>query len=59
MLRFFSHHHGARLIGRPVGYEPISIDAYRQRLESAGVMPPFLIQHLCACLLYTSDAADE
>jgi NAD(P)H dehydrogenase (quinone) len=37
-----------QVIGRPVGYEPISIDAYRQRLESAGVMPPFLIQHLCA-----------
>ena len=36
------------VIGRPVGYEPISIEAYRQRLESAGVMPPFLIQHLCA-----------
>ena len=37
-----------QVIGRPIGYEPISIDAYRQRLESAGVMPPFLIQHLCA-----------
>ena len=36
------------VIGRPVGYEPISIEAYRQRLESAGVMPPFMIQHLCA-----------
>jgi NAD(P)H dehydrogenase (quinone) len=35
-------------IGRPVGYEPITIDAYRERLQSAGVMPPFLIQHLCA-----------
>ena len=31
------------VIGRPVGYEPISIEAYRQRLESAGVMPPFMI----------------
>jgi NAD(P)H dehydrogenase (quinone) len=36
------------VIGRPVGYEPITIDAYRKRLEAAGVMPPFLIQHLCA-----------
>jgi NAD(P)H dehydrogenase (quinone) len=37
-----------QVIGRPVGYEPIAIDAYRRRLERAGVMPPFLIQHLCA-----------
>jgi NAD(P)H dehydrogenase (quinone) len=36
------------VIGRPVGYEPISIEAYRQRHESAGVMPAVLIQHLCA-----------
>jgi NAD(P)H dehydrogenase (quinone) len=36
------------VLGWPVAYEPISIDAYRERLESAGVMPPFLIQHLCA-----------
>ncbi len=35
-------------LGRPVGYEPITIDAYRKRLEDTGVMPPFLIQHLCA-----------
>jgi NAD(P)H dehydrogenase (quinone) len=37
-----------QVIGRPVGYEPISIEAYRQRLESAGVVSPFMIQHLCA-----------
>lgn len=36
------------VLGRPVGYEPISIEAYRKRLEDAGAMPPFLIQHLCA-----------
>ena len=36
------------VLGRPVDYEPITIDAYRKRLEDAGVMPPFLIQHLCA-----------
>jgi NAD(P)H dehydrogenase (quinone) len=36
------------VLGRPVDYEPITIDAYRMRLEGAGVMPPFLIQHLCA-----------
>jgi NAD(P)H dehydrogenase (quinone) len=36
------------VIGRPVGYEPITIEAYRKRLEDAGKMPPFLIQHLCA-----------
>jgi NAD(P)H dehydrogenase (quinone) len=36
------------VIGRPVTYEPISIEAYRRRLEAAGVMPAFLIQHLCA-----------
>jgi NAD(P)H dehydrogenase (quinone) len=36
------------VLGRPVDYEPITIEAYRLRLEGAGVMPPFLIQHLCA-----------
>jgi NAD(P)H dehydrogenase (quinone) len=36
------------VIGRPITYEPISIESYRQRLEAAGVMPAFLIQHLCA-----------
>jgi uncharacterized protein YbjT (DUF2867 family) len=36
------------VLGRPVDYEPITIDTYRMRLEGAGVMPPFLIQHLCA-----------
>ncbi|HTZ76831.1 MAG TPA: NmrA family NAD(P)-binding protein [Stellaceae bacterium] len=35
-------------IGRPIGYEPITIEVYRKRLEDSGVMPPFLIQHLCA-----------
>lgn len=35
------------VIGRPVSYEPISIEAYRKRLE-AGNMPTFLTQHLCA-----------
>jgi NAD(P)H dehydrogenase (quinone) len=37
-----------QVIGRPVGYEPISIEAYRHRLEISGAMSPFLIQHLCA-----------
>jgi NAD(P)H dehydrogenase (quinone) len=36
------------VIGRPITCEPISIESYRQRLEAAGVMPAFLIQHLCA-----------
>jgi NAD(P)H dehydrogenase (quinone) len=36
------------VIGRSVAYEAITIDAYRKRLEDAGVIPPFLIQHLCA-----------
>ncbi len=36
------------VLDRQVDYEPITIDAYRKRLEDAGVMPPFLIQHLCA-----------
>ncbi len=36
------------VLGRPVDYEPITIDAYRKHLEDTGVMPPFLIQHLCA-----------
>jgi uncharacterized protein YbjT (DUF2867 family) len=36
------------VIGRPVTYEPISIEVYRARLEATGVMPAFLIQHLCA-----------
>lgn len=36
------------VLGRPVDYEPITIDTYRMQLEGAGVMPPFLIQHLCA-----------
>jgi NAD(P)H dehydrogenase (quinone) len=36
------------VLGRPVDYEPITIDTYRMRLEGAGVMRPFLIQHLCA-----------
>lgn len=39
------------VLGRPVTYEPIEIDTYRQRLEKAGVMPAFLIQHLCAVAL--------
>jgi NAD(P)H dehydrogenase (quinone) len=34
--------------GRPVTYEPRSIEAYRQQLEALGVMPAFLIQRLCA-----------
>jgi NAD(P)H dehydrogenase (quinone) len=33
------------VIGRTVGYEPISIDAWRQRLEGNGASP-FLVQHL-------------
>jgi NAD(P)H dehydrogenase (quinone) len=34
--------------GRPVTYEPMSIEAYRQQLEALGVMPAFPIQRLCA-----------
>lgn len=32
-------------LGRPVRYEPISIDEYRERLEASGLWP-YLIQHL-------------
>lgn len=38
----------SEVLGRPIGYEPITIEAFRKRLESEGIMPPFLIQHLCA-----------
>jgi len=34
-------------LGREVRYAPSSIDAYRARLEQAG-LPAFLIQHFCA-----------
>jgi uncharacterized protein YbjT (DUF2867 family) len=35
----------AEALGRPVRYEPISVDAYRERLAGVG-MWPYLIQHL-------------
>jgi NAD(P)H dehydrogenase (quinone) len=35
------------VLGRPVVYEPISIESFRQRLESTGALTPFRIQHLC------------
>jgi NAD(P)H dehydrogenase (quinone) len=38
----------SEVLGRPVTYQRISIETYRHRLEALGMMPPFLIQHLCA-----------
>jgi NAD(P)H dehydrogenase (quinone) len=35
---------------RPVTYQPIEVDQWRERIERAGA-PPFLIQHLCAVAL--------
>lgn len=35
----------SEVLGRPVRYEPISIDEYRERLEASGLWP-YLIQHL-------------
>jgi uncharacterized protein YbjT (DUF2867 family) len=36
------------VLARSITYEPITTEVYRKRLEDAGVVPPFLIQHLCA-----------
>jgi len=35
---------------RPVTYEPVEVDRWRERLEQVGA-PPFLVQHLCAIAL--------
>lgn len=40
----------SEVLGRPVKYQPVEVDQWRKRLESAGA-PPFLVQHLCAVAL--------
>jgi len=35
----------SEVLGKPVRYEPISVDAYRERLAASGLWP-YLIQHL-------------
>ena len=40
----------SEVLGRPITYEPITIDEYRRELEQLSV-PPFLVQHLCAVAL--------
>jgi uncharacterized protein YbjT (DUF2867 family) len=38
----------SEVLGRRVNYEPATIQEYRKRLEDAGALHPFLIQHLSA-----------
>ncbi|CDN51383.1 NAD(P)H-binding protein [Neorhizobium galegae] len=38
------------VLGRKIGYQPLTIPAYRERLEKFG-LPEFLIQHFCAIAL--------
>jgi NAD(P)H dehydrogenase (quinone) len=40
----------SEILGRPITYQPITIDEYRQHLEQNSV-PPFRAQHLCAIAL--------
>jgi NAD(P)H dehydrogenase (quinone) len=44
----------SEILGRPITYQPITIDEYRQELEQLAV-PPFLVQHLCAVALDCQD----
>ncbi|WP_354116138.1 NAD(P)H-binding protein [Bradyrhizobium sp. LA7.1] len=37
----------SEVLGRKIGYRPLTIPAYRERLEKFG-LPEFLIQHFCA-----------
>lgn len=37
----------SEVLGRAVTYQPLSVSAYRERLEAVG-LPEFLIQHFCA-----------
>src|SRR5437899_5942411 len=37
----------SEVLGRKIGYRPLTIRAYRERLEKFG-LPEFLIQHFCA-----------
>ncbi|UIY31801.1 NAD(P)H-binding protein (plasmid) [Neorhizobium galegae] len=37
----------SEVLGRKIGYQPLTIPAYRERLEKFG-LPEFLIQHFCA-----------
>ncbi|RNJ45368.1 NmrA family transcriptional regulator [Mesorhizobium erdmanii] len=40
----------SEVLGRKIGYQPLTIPAYRDRLEKFG-LPEFLIQHFCAIAL--------
>jgi NAD(P)H dehydrogenase (quinone) len=44
----------SEILGRPIPYQPITIEEYRQQLEQLSV-PPFLVQHLCAVALDCQD----
>jgi NAD(P)H dehydrogenase (quinone) len=44
----------SEILGRPITYQPITIEEYRQQLEQLSV-PPFLVQHLCAVALDCQD----
>ncbi|MBY3314437.1 NmrA family NAD(P)-binding protein [Rhizobium laguerreae] len=40
----------SEVVGRKISYQPLTIPAYRERLEKFG-LPEFLIQHFCAIAL--------
>ena len=40
----------SQVLGRPVTYQPIEVELWRERLDRAGA-PAFLVQHLCAVAL--------
>ncbi|AXA42346.1 hypothetical protein DLJ82_4785 (plasmid) [Rhizobium leguminosarum] len=40
----------SEVLGRKISYQPLTIPAYRDRLEKFG-LPEFLIQHFCAIAL--------
>src|SRR5260221_12502924 len=44
----------SEILGRPITYQPITIDEYRQELGQLSVSP-FLVQHLCAVALDCQD----
>jgi NAD(P)H dehydrogenase (quinone) len=44
----------SEILGRPITYQPITIDEYRQELEQLSVSP-FRVQHLCAVALDCQD----
>ena len=44
----------SEVLGRKISYQPLTIPAYRERLEKFG-LPEFLIQHFCAIALDYQD----